>query len=106
MSTVRIVNDDGISQGTKFVDAETGAEIHGVRAAVVRFAIDEMVHADLDLGPIEIHTIAQAKIRMTDPGSGETKEVARIVFMDGTEWPAVPGARDRTSLADDKRVVR
>ena len=45
----RIVNETGISQGTKIIDVDTGEAIKNVRLATLTFDADDIVRATIEL---------------------------------------------------------
>ena len=100
MNSVKIINETGESQGTKIVDAETGAPIHGVTEVRLRIAIDDFVRAEIDLSQAMVTVNAVPTFMVDDPDTGEKKAVREIHFADGTKWEA---SIDVTTLADTTR---
>ena len=102
MKNVRIVNETGDVHDTKVYDAETGCQIHGIVSIDVRYRVDDVVRADVQLLGVIESTAAEARFVMAHPDTGDVSEVRCIEFADGSKWDAkVIG---RTTISDRFRA--
>lgn len=81
----RIESDGGF--GTS-ITPEGGKPLQGVREITWRAAVNDVCRAEVVLDQIEFSGLAQTRIFVTDPDTGESKEVKSISFADGSEWVA------------------
>lgn len=98
-----------IGRGTKIVDADTGAQIHGVRRAFVDIPVDDIVTVALELVSADCRAMGKGDFLMTHPDDGgPPKSVEFIRFADGTEWHAVKPREpvDVSSIGQDDPTRR
>ena len=100
MNNVKITNETGEIQGTKVVDAETGAVIRGVTEVRIRIGLGDLVRAEIDLMAAMVTVNAVPTFMVADPDTGEMKAVREIHFADGSKWGDTV---DVTTLADTAR---
>ena len=74
---VRIISD-GTDAGTRVLNEE-GAPIRGIRAIKFSAAVDEINEAAITLSFVQIDSAAKARFYV------EGREVARIIYADGSE---------------------
>ena len=74
--------------GSSLLDAETGAELHGIRRIVATVAVDDITTVEAEFVSAEVDINGVLRAMVADPASGEMKRVAKIVYADGTEWEA------------------
>ncbi|WP_046869362.1 hypothetical protein [Microvirga massiliensis] len=89
MRSVRIVNETGLSNDTKVIDAKTGIELQTFCTEIdLRFRPCEPVEARLEIGMIEATFNGKAGFYTHDPANGGMKRVAKIIFEDGSVFEA------------------
>ncbi|GAN49710.1 hypothetical protein ACXR8U_13755 [Methylobacterium radiotolerans] len=89
IKSVKVASQGGMGFGTRVVDAESGAEVHGVeRIAIPEFGADDLIRVELRLALMEFEVEGRPHFQMIDPGSGVIMDVASITFADGTEFKA------------------
>jgi hypothetical protein len=88
MMGVRVKAAGPTGYGTTLTNAETGDEINGVSRLAIYIVPDDIIRVDAEIFSAELDVAGRATFRVTDPGTGEVKEVSRIEFADGTAWEA------------------
>ena len=61
--------------------------VRGVRAVDIRMSVDEIPTATLELFLSDFSIKAKSRFVATHPVTGETKEIEKMIFKDGSEWP-------------------
>ena len=88
MMGVRVKAAGPTGYGTTLTNAETGDEIKGVSRLAIYIVPDDIIRVDAEIFSAELDVVGRATFHVTDPGTGEAKEVSRIEFADGTAWEA------------------
>lgn len=58
---IKVINYDGLSVGTKIIDAETEQEIPGVTRLILTFEIDKPVVAEMTVVGVECVLVAEVE---------------------------------------------
>lgn len=79
------VKSDGSASGTTI--AADGKEIRGIRAVRFEHSAGDYPEINLDLCCATVEVAGLPVFHVTDPVSGEMKELLRVEFKDGSQWP-------------------
>ncbi len=77
----------GLGYGTKVL-TESGEELKGITRIRWEVAVDEIATMEVDLLAVTTEVEGRLLVRVPHPVDGDIREVARIVFADGSEWAA------------------
>lgn len=87
MKRLKIINETGIGAGTHLIDAETGAEVHGILSFSVHCdGADSLIMADVKIALVEIEIDGRARFLAEDSdldGRRRLREVSKIIWADG-----------------------
>ena len=87
---IRVVSDGGVG-GTRVFHAESGQPVRGVRAVRFSHAGQGAPCVEIDICNAIADVEGAARWYVSDPITGEPKQVRRVEFADGTEWAAENG---------------
>lgn len=87
---IRIVSDGGVN-GTRVFHAESGQPVRGVRAVRFNHEAQGAPSVEVDICSVTADVEGVAHWYVSDPATGEPKQVRRVEFADGTEWAAEDG---------------
>jgi hypothetical protein len=74
--------------GTTVTNAETGEEIKGIASLNISIVPDDIIRVEAQIFLAETEVNGVARFYASDPSTGETKQLVRIEFADGTVWSA------------------
>jgi hypothetical protein len=96
---LRVISE-GKTLGTK-VQQEDGSDIHGVRSVKFSHKAGDIPLIEVEIVSAGIDVKGRARFLVADPRDGNVKkEVALIIFADGSEWRPDAQVQDVTSLSD------
>lgn len=84
MKSVTVKSDGTVSGTTITLE---GVPLQGIRGLRFEHEATELPRIELDLCLAEVEVKGAAVFYATDPVTGETKELQRLEFKDGSQWP-------------------
>jgi hypothetical protein len=89
MRSVRFATGSNLTGwGSSLFDAESGAELRGVRRITATAEVDDITTVEAEFVSAEVDIKGVLRAMIADPGSGDLKQIAKITYADGTEWEA------------------